>query len=268
MIKKLNKENEEKLMNYLAAEPALNLFIIGDIENYGFTQDFQDIWGDFDQDNQFQAVLLRYYDNFIIYAKDDYDTEGIAEIINNHEPKMVSGKKECVDKLKDLIQVSKKRDTYFCKLDQAADLYQGPLLEKVEKTTLEDVKPLWELHQRIDEFEDLDELERKKKKYKDETGRGYHIYNDKRGKIICCAETTAENSFSAMVVGVATEKEYRNQGLASAVMSKLCKEVLDEGKELCLFYDNPKAGKIYKRIGFEDIGIWSMWSLKKEAKDD
>ena len=69
---------------------------------------------------------------------------------------------------------------------------------------------------------------------------------------------------SAMIVGVATDKDYRNQGLASAVMSKLCEEVLNEGKELCLFYDNPSAGKIYKRIGFTDIGIWSMWSFNKE----
>ncbi len=265
MIRKLNKSDKDKLMEYISAEPALNLFIIGDIENYGFGAEFQDIWGNFDQSGNYKAVLLRYYDSFIIYAKSNYDAKEIAEIIKENEAKMVNGKKECVKKLDEYLDVSKKRDTYFCKLDKAGELYQGPLLEQVEKTKLEDVEPLWELHNRIDEFDGLDELERKKKKYRDKTGRGYHIYDENKDKIISCAETTAENSMSAMIVGVATDKDYRNQGLASAVMSKLCEEVLNEGKELCLFYDNPSAGKIYKRIGFTDIGIWSMWSFNKEA---
>lgn len=45
-------------------------------------------------------------------------------------------------------------------------------------------------------------------------------------------------------------------------MLTLCKELLNEGKELCLFYDNLDAGSIYKRIGFEDIGFWMMYTYK------
>lgn len=262
MLKKLNNEDKRSLMDYLIKEPAINLFIIGDIENYGFSNDFQDIWGEVDKKGKFKAVLLRYYDNFVIYSQDGYDVEKAAEIIKEKEPKIVSGQKSCLKKLESSLEFSKKRDTYFCKLNQPNDLYQGKLLKKVEKTDLDDVKYLWKLHKKIDEFDNLISIDRKKKKYRDKTGRGYHIYDNKRNKIISCAETTAENKFSAMIVGVATDREYRNQGLATAVISKLCKEVLKEGKELCLFYDNPKAGKIYKRIGFKDIGIWSIWSPK------
>ena len=264
MIRKLNENDKDKLMSYVTDEPALNLFIIGDIENYGFQNDFQEMWGEFDHEDNFKAVLLRYYDSFIIYAKNEYSSQEIAKIIKNNDSKMVSGKKVCVEKLSSYLDIEKKRDTYFCKLDKAEELYEGDLINQVEKTKIQDVEYLWELHNRIDEFDNLDSLERKEKKYKDKTGRGYHIYNGSRDKVISCAETTAENSVSAMVVGVATDPEYRGKGLASAVMSKLCKVVLDEGKELCLFYDNPEAGKIYKRIGFEDIGIWSMWTMKKE----
>ncbi|MGP4075489.1 GNAT family N-acetyltransferase [Halobacillus sp. K22] len=63
---------------------------------------------------------------------------------------------------------------------------------------------------------------------------------------------------SAMVVGVCTHPEHKNQGYASVCMTKLCQELLAEGKMLCLFYDNPEAGSIYKRLGFEDIGKWMM----------
>jgi hypothetical protein len=34
--------------------------------------------------------------------------------------------------------------------------------------------------------------------------------------------------------------------------------VLDEGKTLCLFYNTPEEGRIYKRLGFKDIGMWTM----------
>ena len=266
MIRKLNKEDEERVMEYLTKEPALNLFMIGDIENYGFdNEEFQEMWGEFDKTREFKAVLLRYYDNNIIYSCGQYDAEAIADIIKNNDPKMVTGKKSCVDKLAPYLDIAKKRDTYFAKLDKVGELYEGELLSEIHKTKLEDVKLIWDLHQRIDEFNSLDSIERKEKKYKDNTGRGYHIYNETKDKVISCAETTAENSFSAMIVGVATDPEHREKGLASAVMSKLCKEVLSEGKELCLFYDNPAAGKIYKRIGFEDIGTWSMWNIKEET---
>ena len=41
-------------------------------------------------------------------------------------------------------------------------------------------------------------------------------------------------------------------------MEKLCADLLSEGKTVCLFYHNPKAGAIYKRLGFADIGMWML----------
>jgi predicted GNAT family acetyltransferase len=81
--------------------------------------------------------------------------------------------------------------------------------------------------------------------------------------MVSTASTTAENSLSAMVVGVATLLEYKKKGYATQCMVKLCQQLLQEGKELCLFYDNPAAGAIYKRIGFQDIGFWMMYSFNK-----
>lgn len=62
----------------------------------------------------------------------------------------------------------------------------------------------------------------------------------------------------AMVVGVATAKSYRKQGRVSRCLTTLCSDVMAEGKSLCLFYDNPEAGKIYHRLGFKTIDNWVM----------
>ncbi len=92
---------------------------------------------------------------------------------------------------------------------------------------------------------------------KTKSGRTFYIKDE--GRAVASASTTAENSLSAMVVGVCTDVNHRNKGLASVCLSALCEQLLAEAKSLCLFYDNPAAGSIYKRLGFKDIGMWSMW---------
>ena len=88
------------------------------------------------------------------------------------------------------------------------------------------------------------------------------IENEKK-EIITVSQITAENSKSAMVVGVATRKDYREKGYMSKCLSKLCSDFIDKNKSLCLFYDNPKAGRVYKKIGFEEIGTWIMLVERK-----
>ncbi len=45
MIRILEENDRTLLMDYIKKESELNLFIIGDIENYGFGTDFQKLWG-------------------------------------------------------------------------------------------------------------------------------------------------------------------------------------------------------------------------------
>ncbi len=88
------------------------------------------------------------------------------------------------------------------------------------------------------------------------TSRTYYIRQN--GQIVSAASTAAENSMAAMVIGVCTLHDYKNLGFASRCLNQLCHDILKEGKTLCLFYDNPDAGRIYKRLGFYDIEKWAM----------
>ncbi|MTM09300.1 GNAT family N-acetyltransferase, partial [Turicibacter sanguinis] len=72
------------------------------------------------------------------------------------------------------------------------------------------------------------------------SGRGYYIEEDK--KIVSMAKTTAESDLYAMVIGVGTHPKYRNRGYATKCMVRLCKNLIDENKIPCLFYDNEEAG--------------------------
>ncbi|KGR74481.1 GNAT family N-acetyltransferase [Ureibacillus sinduriensis] len=261
MITKLTEANRKQLMEFVCKKPAENLFIIGDVEAFGFNNEFQTVWGQFDATGELIAVLLKYETNYIPYATGEYDIEGFAEIINN-DPNMgeISGLKEVVEKLEPLIPKRKRSNNsfYYAKCQSLLETKSDEELKKVEELTLAEIQENVDLLKSVPEFQSSNiTVESKKRVIENKTGRTYFIRVD--GEMATTASTTAENSSSAMIIAVATKEKFKRQGLATDCMIKLCKDLLNEGKELCLFYDNPEAGKIYKRLGFEDIGFWNMY---------
>lgn len=257
MIRKLNQLDKEKVLKYISKQPSINLFLIGDIEQFGFDKDFQELWGKFDEEDHLKGVLLRYNNNFIPYYEDmDEDLEGFKEIIKSYDKNvMISGKEELVEQFKDVIGNYTERKTYFCELNDKSHLSNWD--ETVKLAIPQDANRIYEILETIEEFTIENDTEQIKDRLEDKSKRVYYIENDEN-EIISISQTAAENSQSAMVVGVATRKGYREQGHMSKCLSRLCDDLLNEGKTLCLFYDNPKAGKVYHRIGFKEIGIWTM----------
>lgn len=57
MIRRLTKNDHEICLRLLRTKPAENIFIIGDIEVYGYEQEFQKLWGDFNESGELVAIL-------------------------------------------------------------------------------------------------------------------------------------------------------------------------------------------------------------------
>jgi len=103
--------------------------------------------------------------------------------------------------------------------------------------------------------------ERKEQLHKDiefKVGRVYYI--EESEEIISAVSTSAETSTSAMIVNVCTLLKYRGKGYASAILSKILDDLLKEKENVCLFYDNLEAGRIYQKKGFKEIGIWKIYT--------
>ncbi|MEW9122113.1 MAG: GNAT family N-acetyltransferase [Thermotaleaceae bacterium] len=266
MIRKLREEDRKTTLAFLEVEAAINLFIIGDIECFGFDEDFQELWGCFNAYNQLQGVLLRFNENYIPYYRSrNFDTKGFKNIIaSDSARKIISGKEGIVKEFKALLRSPNEKSMYFCELKEGSKL--KPCSNTVKIAREEDAVRVYELLEEIEEFQvtDTNSVERIQRLIATKSGRIYYI-EDNQGKLLTVAQTTAENFRSAMVVGVATRKGYREQGLMSQCLSKLCHDVLLEGKSLCLFYDNPKAGSVYHGIGFESIDRWMMLAEGKCA---
>ena len=248
MILKLNDRHKDIVLNYVGKEPSINLFIIGDIEQYGFDKDFQEVWGSFDEKNNLTGVLLRYNNNFIPYIENlNEDVSEFKKIIKSY-------------KVKDIFNDFEEKYMYFCQLKEKSKLLKWD--DSIKVATEKDASRIHELIDTIDEFSVQDSIKEIEEKIRDNNKVVYYIENEKK-EIITVSQITAENSKSAMVVGVATRKDYREKGYMSKCLSKLCSDFIDKNKSLCLFYDNPKAGSVYKKIGFEEIGTWIMLVERK-----
>ena len=264
MIRRLNKSDHEACFKLLRTRSAENLFIIGDIEAYGYEQDFQKIWGEFNKSGELIAVLLKYEENYIPFALEPFDAKGFAEIMSDDPAfKMMSGLKEITKEIEPFLKqpLKSKRQTYYAKCTKINKNTNEVEVTNVHQALPHHAEGLVELLNSIPEFsESIITVDRKRRGLQDGTSRSFFIEED--GRLVSTASTAAENSLSAMVVGVATLENYKKKGYATQCMVMLCSLLLSEGKELCLFYDNPNAGAIYKRIGFEDIGFWMMYSYR------
>lgn len=262
MIRKLTEADREPLMALICKEPAINLFIIGDVENFGFEQDFMDLWGEFDTaERQIKAVLLRFYRSYLAYTEGPFDVEGFSEIMRKDKDiSMISGRSDVVQAFTEVLQFREEKHMLFAEMKGIEHNISSSLVvsDIVKKATVDDVEAICTLTDIIEEFQFSPEGSRTNlcKTLESGTGRTYFI--EREGQVIATASTSAENSISAMIIGVATHPSFRGHGLASRVVAKICADLLNEGKSLCLFYDNPQAGIIYKRLGFYDIGSWSM----------
>ncbi|WP_026485807.1 GNAT family N-acetyltransferase [Caldanaerobius polysaccharolyticus] len=268
MIRALSKNDIDALMNLLRYEKELNIFIIGDILNYGFDSPLIDLWGEFDQHNNITAVLLRYSDSLLFYSRSEYNIEGFCNIIKSLKCKGLAGEKSIIETFSRKIPFKQKREMWFCKLDNSVDVEQYALTkEQYQKIKIisrdnldfEKIKQLIDLYQSIEEFSNAANIEVLKQDVMSGSSRIYYLEED--GMIVSSARTGAEVSDIAMVLGVGTLKGYRNNGYATLCIKRLCYDLLKEGKSLCLFYDNPAAGKIYKKLGFKEVGKWLMMTI-------
>lgn len=267
MIRKLTETDRDITMIFLDDEKELNLFILGDIENYGMENDFQKIYGEF-EDATLKSILLKYKNNLIYYAKEERNIDEYLELIETWDDvNMMSGKQEFAKRFSEELPHHNFKNLYFCVLNELTPL-TDEFDDVIKLTDVEDLDSDYDLLSSIEEFES-NKFRTREDHIKDgkrniETGLRSYTYILKDGdRVISRAAITAETSTAGMIVGVCSDKNYRGKGLASKVLSKLCVDMTNEGKNPCLFYDNKKAGSLYHKLGFETIGMWSMFTLEK-----
>lgn len=263
-VRLLTKKNEPTLRALLLCDPLYNLFMIGDLETMGLGAEGLSFWGQFSPTGELIGTAMRYRVNWCFYGGDDCDWAAFAHLVDGFEHnRFINGHPDQVDPVVARLKkytVCELHASYYCRLPLDAAL-PAPAWP-TRRATLADVDDLAELYATAGFIRrDAEGLRRQL----EEEGR--IVVTEDGGRIVSAAMSTVETSNAAMIGGVFTPEPWRNRGYASAAMTHLCAELNAEGKQPCLFYDNPAAGSIYRRIGFEDIGPWHLVELEPIQPD-
>ena len=259
MIKASNND-KDKVLHFLKRNPSGNGFFIGDLENFSLEEDFLDLWYE-EREGEIIALLLRYYKSYLVSSEENPNFgEMVRVIVSDPLRERISGMEDSILGLAKYMDLGKIRKTNLAVLsgENFSDPTRGE--EEPVRCGVDGIEELFMFLKGIEEFE-VSENQRASfgKEIKTDTGRAYVIRRE--GRIVSCAQISAENSLNGTVMGVATDAGWRCKGLARLCVSRACRDMIDDGKEVILFYDNPLAGKLYKDLGFTDRGCWIMCRL-------
>jgi predicted GNAT family acetyltransferase len=259
MLTKAAEQDRLALMEYCLVEPNINLFILGDIEHFGFDSSFQEVWFQ-TQAGQISAVALRYHDSLIIYSRDgNVDHKELRAILDTRQIRVISGKQSVVDPFfATLGGKYSRREMVFCELHGFAGLAEDN--GEVEVANAADAMEIAHVYDQISEFAGLYaadlNLRHQQIANRITSKEGVHMVIRRDGKIISHANSAGETSVSAMIGGILTLPEFRGKGLGSQVISAVCRDLARRGRSACLFYDSKQNGNIFTRLGFKATNNW------------
>jgi len=265
----LTKHDETALFSYISDEPEINLFISGDVYTYGLEGPNVNVWAFLDGKGSWKGVLLRYMKkNYIFYSRSlDFPENAVASTVKQDNPSLkgvcLSGKKILIEKIAPLLSPLKKEETMMARcnklLPQVSETIPFVTARLLGKS---DFHELFVLLSQIKEFttsayENEDEAV---KRWTMSINKGSAIFGVfLKGELVATAASTADSPIASMLVGVATKPGFRRKGYASLAVQSLLADRFGKGQRfLCLFYDNPEAGRIYHKFGFVDVDAFTM----------
>lgn len=251
MIKRVNITDPE-LAGLLYRDTIVNYFILLGISMTKYKDIFDCALAYRNDEGRITAALFkRKTGNVQFYGEGNYDIDGFVSIIKSEGCIKLIGEMKVLRPLIERMAFAKIEEGAFIGTVSGSIRYVPSGVDlKIKRVEVSDVDRIVELYKTS--FKSFAPYEILRDKLLDGSGRGYCIEDS--GRIVSTAQTAFENSSSAVIAGVATHPEYRKRGYAVSCISKLCRELIDEGKSLALQYDNQGAGGIYRSLGFMETG--------------
>ncbi|QIK69614.1 GNAT family N-acetyltransferase [Erysipelothrix sp. HDW6C] len=260
----LDEQHQAELLRFLHTDPHINLFLIGDIDLFGFDDTIQRYYGHYNADGNLVGVIFRFReetmhlyatqisDTFITQAYELYEQEAFPRIMAGSKTMALIGSRL------DAIIGSKAASTMAVYTPNNLEIDTS----EVSVLTSADADAIVALESqsfgvRVGAHDHV----------RTELHQGLRIsYGWKiEGKLVSVATATAMTSDSAMIIGVCTDRDYMKQGFATKVVKRMSDELLKQGKQGVLFYTNPAAASIYERLGYEPYDTYYMCELKRSA---
>ncbi len=184
------------------------------------------------------------------YSQGNFDLQGFIKLIETLDyNSLIGAKSQCDQFLGKGIFARIEEGAYLSKLDKENKIELSDNKYNIRSITTDDLDEIIKVYKTV--FKSFTPKEAMEKKLRDGRGRGVCIEVD--GKIRSIAQSDFETDDSAVIVGVATDKDYQGKGLGTSCLAFLSHILQEEGKDLYLQYNNLEAEGIYERLGFKKI---------------
>ncbi len=261
-MRKIENGQYQALIHYIELEPQYNIYMLGDLLMFGL----EDQNVSFYTDDTFSYVLMKYFNSFVLYSFnnffDAYDIYLFLRTQKKNRFSCITGKQETLKKLSPYLKDYAKRETYILEKDLDVDLDMDLCQEEICKECSKEelLRFYLNIAEMQDKYSTYDEKSLMEIDCFLKTGRGYAV--KRNNEIISSVATTAESEKYAMIINVATKKEYRNQKYIQHLLHELARDMRKIGKKkLFVYYENEIAGKVYRKAGFADAGIYQRIAL-------
>lgn len=276
-----------EVQTFLAPHAPANAFLLGNLTGYGFHhKDMQETWLS-RSGTALRAVCMRHFSNALLYfpmteLEDDLGDDGLSgleddtlagfiglpaiiELIRSWRDaglvNRMSGPSHCMSAVADhLPSTTKPMILATCRqLSPAIDEALPPDCSlKTAPPHLPLLNDIMDAKESIPEFIVLPGArELFISAHERGLSRSLAIVGAD-GRLWSAASSAGENASTAMIVGVFTLPTHRRRGLAELLMRTLATRLLSENKLPTLFYENPLAGTLYRRIGFTPTGDYTL----------
>lgn len=262
------KDDKDKLIGLLSEKGIQNLFIVNNLHK-------NEIGKEIHVYRTGDVYIMNWMDSSIVMSLcgTDYPVGSVLEILAAQHYSAINGPKEALapleSALSDSFDINYKE---MLKADKSLFRPKSPRNQCLrELFSPEDWEDLYDLYMRTPEYSDDYDAEDKEewalsKAEEEYPTTGVGLYQ--KGRIISGAYLAAATKESAMIVGVATDPDWRSGGLATSVVSELTDIALSENniREVALWYSNDASKHIYMKLGFQRVCDYAFFKRKGQKR--
>ena len=266
MIRPLQEADRTASMALVAEAPHHNLYLLGNMVKLGFDRDFCEFWGDA-ADGKLRAVINRYMTGWTLYGREDADWPALMAVMDDY-PVDAQRLQDNPGGIPSVLPLLRRYQAVAVDVEELMQLFPhdfrpvaAPTGVTVRRATMDDLPGLVHL------YADAGAMTRTPAGVERPLRDARVWVGLAEGAIVAAALTNAEATTLAMVGGVYTEPAWRNRGIAQAVVSKLCDELIRDGLQPVLYWDTAAAGTVYRKLGFQRLGEWRSVRLTRRDSE-
>ena len=259
MIRRLDPDDRELLVDYLERDRRNNLFLLANLAQLGLGHADLRYFCAYDAEGVWAGVLMLFRTTACVFWHDRRVLPSFKDILQRERATGLSGQKHQVDPLLNLLP----DDTEIERIDATyvtigkKDL--RPWSDRGERlATLDDIELLADLYAQNLLFGQLDRDKHRARVESVLKSGGFITLVERDGLAVSAARTSAVGYGMSMIGGVLTLPAYRRRGFAQACVGLLSRALLDLGIEPCLTYTpaDPAATGTYLGLGYQAIDEW------------